>query len=81
MKKYVSDNYKLQEESTCTGKISTADELVVKAQYMICMKKQKSGIGIKNMLQVISVPAWTILHTCINIVLWNMFKLYQQCFQ
>ena len=32
------------------------------------------------MLRVISVPAWTILHTCINIVLWNMFKIYQQVF-
>ena len=47
VKKYVSDNYKLQEESTCTGKISTADKLVVKAQYMICMKKQKVVLELK----------------------------------
>ena len=36
--KYVTDKYTLQEENTCDGKISTAGELMIKYQYMSCMK-------------------------------------------
>ena len=34
----MSENYMLQEENLCNEQISTADELVVKAQYMNCMQ-------------------------------------------
>ena len=36
--KLISEVYKLQEEATCDGKISSADDIVVKAQCMECMK-------------------------------------------
>ena len=39
MIKYVSYAYTLQEDTIFDGKISTAGELVVKSQYMICMKE------------------------------------------
>ena len=33
--KYISEDYILQEDTTCYGEISTADQLVVKSQYLI----------------------------------------------
>ena len=37
--KDVSDAYTLQEDTKCNGKIGTASKLVVKAQYLSCMKE------------------------------------------
>ena len=36
--KIMSETYKLQEETMCKGQISTSGELVVKSQYIKCMK-------------------------------------------
>ena len=36
--KYVSEAYILHDNTTCNGKISTAEKLVVRCQYIICMK-------------------------------------------
>ena len=35
--KFVSESYTLQYDNTCEGQISLAGELVVEAQYIICM--------------------------------------------
>ena len=36
--KFMAEPYTLQEGTTCDGNTSTADEIVVKAQYMNCMQ-------------------------------------------
>ena len=38
--KFVSEVYNLQYDNTCDEKISSAGDLVVKAQYQICMKEK-----------------------------------------
>ena len=35
---FVSEFYTLQEDTTCDGQISKFSEMVVKAQYLICVK-------------------------------------------
>ena len=45
--KYVSEAYTLQEYTTCDGKISMSDELILKSKYISCMKAKK-GIGRKH---------------------------------
>ena len=39
MENYVSDDYTLKDDTKRDGKIITASELVVKAQYLIYMKE------------------------------------------
>ena len=40
--KFVSEAYTLQDDTTCDGKISSVDELFVKAQYLNCMKENRN---------------------------------------
>ena len=37
MIKFISESYTLQEDTTCGRQIISAGELIVKAQYLICM--------------------------------------------
>ena len=37
--KFVSEAYNLKYDTTCDGKIISAGEIVVKAQYLICMQE------------------------------------------
>ena len=48
MIKYDSDDHRLQEDTTCDGKFSTAGELVVKSQYIICVITKKKCYCEKN---------------------------------
>ena len=48
MVKFVSEAYTLQDDTTCDLQISSAGELVVNTQYLLCMQEKKIGIGIKN---------------------------------
>ena len=38
--KFVSEAYTLQDDTKCDGQISSAGELVVNEQYIICMKEK-----------------------------------------
>ena len=48
MIKFTSEAYKLQEETMCDGKICTAFELVIEAQYMNCMQSTGNNHHTKN---------------------------------
>ena len=65
---YVSGAYTSQEENTFDGKIIKADEIVVKAKYLICTKERKWYREKSNQKQIMVVPTHTILHPYLDII-------------
>ena len=45
MIKFISEDYKIQAETTYIGQINAYGELVVKSQYMNCMQDKKMVLG------------------------------------
>ena len=43
---FVSEAYTFQEYTTCDGQIISPGQIIVKAQYLSCMKEKTIGIGI-----------------------------------
>ena len=69
MIKFVSEAFTLQDDNTCDGKISPADEPVVKAQYLRCMKEETDFYWEKkNQQQAIIILTRNIVHLCIDFV-------------
>ena len=65
----VSEIYTLQDDTTCDIQISSAGELVVKAQYQICMKENINWYWDQKQHQkVIIVPTFKFLHWCLDVV-------------
>ena len=67
--KIVSEVYNLQEYTACERQISKAGELVVKAQYSICMQENTKWYWYqKHQQKIIIVPTITILNPFIYVV-------------
>ena len=67
MVKYISNSHTLKEDTTCDGKISMSDWIVVKSQYRIC-KKSKTKLYWEHTHQQKNMvfPTFTIFHKCIE---------------
>ena len=68
--KLISEAYALREETTCDRKIGSAGELVVKAQYIDCMKDNTKRYlyGKITTTKNIIVPTCKILHPCLDVM-------------
>ena len=67
--KFVSDSYRLQEDTTCEGEMISSGELFVKAQYCICMQENTNWYWeYKNQQQVIISPTQTVVNPCLYVV-------------
>ena len=65
---FKSEAYTLQDNTTIDGKIITAVELVVKAQYLCSVQVDTNWYWDKHPQQhVITVPTRTILHTRLEV--------------
>ena len=71
---FVSEAYTLQEDTTCEGKISTAGEMVVKVEYLRCIKeKKKCHWDKKQQQQLIIVLTRTIVHQFLDVIVVKYF--------
>ena len=67
--KFVSESYTWQDDTICYGQISSAGELVVKAQYLICMQENTNWhCWQKQQQKFIIVLTHYIVHTCLDVV-------------
>ena len=65
--KFVSEAYTLQDDTEHGGKISSADEVVVKAQYLRCMQENTNWyLEHRQQKQVIIVPTRTIVQPSVK---------------
>ena len=72
---FTSEAYKLQENTTVDGKIITAGELVVKAQYICSMQVDTNWYWNQHpQHNFITVPTRTILHPRLEV---NAVKYFQ----
>ena len=66
---FISDAYTLQNNTTIDGKVISAGELVVKAQYLCSMQENTNWYWKQQPLQHnIMVTTCTILHPCLGII-------------
>ena len=67
--KYVSEDYTLKDDTIRDGKISTSDEFVVKAQYLIYIEgRDKVVLGAKTSSISHFFPTLTIVHPSIDVI-------------
>ena len=67
--KYLSEAYTLQEDTSCDGKISMSGKLILKYQYLICMKTKKKWYWEQTQKQqVIVVTTFIIFHPCLDFI-------------
>ena len=66
--KFISDAYKLQNNTTIDGKIISVRGLFVREQYLCSIKEDSNGYGEQQLLQQnILVPTHTILRLCLHV--------------
>ena len=66
---FVSEEYTLQDDTTCDGKIISSGVLVVKSQYLSCMQESTNFYWEqKKQQQVIIVLTRTIVNPCLDVV-------------
>ena len=67
--KFFSEAYTLKYDTKCDGQISSASELVIKAQYLSCIQENKNWYREKKQQQkFIIFPTQTIVHPCVGFV-------------
>ena len=67
---FISEAYKLQKYTTIDGKVISAGQLVVKAQYLCSMQEDTNWYWKQQPLQhTITVPTRTILHPCLDVII------------
>ena len=72
--KYVSEDYIIQEDTTCDGEISTSDEFILKSKYL-SYKKAKKGYWEQTQKQnIIVFPTCTIINPCLEIIVVKYFQ-------
>ena len=69
MIQFISKSYTLQNNTTIDGQVISADELVVKAQYIYFVQENTNWYWKQQPLQqTIMVPTRTILHLLIDVI-------------
>ena len=66
---FLSEEYKLQNNTTMYRKVISTGELVVKAQYLLSMQENTNWYWKKQALQhTIVFPTQTIFHPCLDVI-------------
>ena len=72
--KFVSEEYTLRYDTTCDRQIISAGELVVKVQYLSCVKEKTYCYwGQKRHQQSIIAPTRTLLHPFLDVLAGKYF--------
>ena len=72
---FVSEAYRLQNNTNIDGKMMSAGELVVRAQYICSMQENTNWYWKQHSLQQnIIVSTRTILHPCLDVVIITDFQ-------